>query len=563
MREHSIGLNLKCFFVFSISLSSIEVHAQIEQTTALLESVRRLEDSGDLDSAVILAQTGIVHARKYNQIDSEIRFHIRYASILGKSQKINECIPIFKKALELALKERDTLLVGRCYLGLGTANHILNMLDSATYFYGLSLLNLRAINDQENLNGLMNNLALLSKKTGQYDKGMTFLHESLKSNIELKDSSAAIGNYRNLALMHSELSDYAEALEYFKLSNEIALKLNDQHQTILSISGIAGTYLLMGDSVKSMKYYQANDSIYLNAIHKDYNDKILELETKFRTTEIERDNALKQTRIETQEQRMIYLYIIAAFLGLSILAVYLYNEQRKKVIRALAMQREQENVQRIEDLLKQQELKSAYAMLAGQEKAHKRIAMELHDNLGSILVTLNMFADTLQKKTKPEDQKKLAQKISEVAQVANEATRKISHSLDSGVLKHFGLETAINELIGALNESETIAVSSHIQITEKLDSELSLNVYRIIQELINNTLKHAHASKITIDLNQIKDHLSLIYEDDGIGFEMTQDQPKGMGLKNLESRVDSMEGTLTIESMKDKGTTTIIEIPIT
>ncbi|MEQ9305175.1 MAG: sensor histidine kinase, partial [Marinoscillum sp.] len=192
----------------------------------------------------------------------------------------------------------------------------------------------------------------------------------------------------------------------------------------------------------------------------------------------------------------------------------------------------------------------------------KRIAMELHDNLGSILVTLNMFADSLQKKTDPVAQKELALKISEVAQVANEATRKISHSLDSGVLKHFGLETAVKELIDALNESETIEVSSHIQVTKKLDSNLSLNVYRIIQELINNTLKHAGASKITIDLNQIKDNLSLIYGDNGVGFELGDEQPKGMGLKNLESRVDSMEGSINIESKKGTGTTTIIEIPI-
>lgn len=238
------------------------------------------------------------------------------------------------------------------------------------------------------------------------------------------------------------------------------------------------------------------------------------------------------------------------------IAIFIYLYQRKLIKRKL-------EYQKIEDLLKKQELKSAYAMLAGQEKAHKRIAEELHDNLGSILVTLNMFADTLQKKTDPESQRHLAKKISEVAAIANEATRKISHSLDSGVLKHFGLATAVQELSDAVNESQAVSVTSHIQIEDQLDSEVSLNVYRIIQELINNTLKHAGATRINIDLNQIKDQLTLIFEDDGIGFTHEEImEKKGMGLRNLESRVERMDGQLILDSKKYKGTTTIIEIPL-
>lgn len=238
------------------------------------------------------------------------------------------------------------------------------------------------------------------------------------------------------------------------------------------------------------------------------------------------------------------------------IAIFIYLYQRKLIKRKL-------EYQKIEDLLHQQELKSAYAMLAGQERAHKRIAEELHDNLGSILVTLNMFADTLQKKTDPESQRKLARKISEVAQIANEATRKISHSLDSGVLKHFGLATAVQELVDAVNESQSIQVASHIQIEDQLDSEVSLNIYRILQELINNTLKHAHASGIRIDLSQVKDTLTLIFEDNGVGIETEPGMPaKGMGLRNLESRVERLSGLLTIDSKKNKGTTTIIEIPL-
>lgn len=237
------------------------------------------------------------------------------------------------------------------------------------------------------------------------------------------------------------------------------------------------------------------------------------------------------------------------------IAMFIYLYQRKLIKRKL-------EYQKIEDLLKQQELKTAYAMLAGQEKAHKRIAEELHDNLGSILVTLNMFADTLQKKKDPESIQNLAQKISEVAQIANEATRKISHSLDSGVLRHFGLATAIQELTEALNQSQQIKVSCHVQLSDQIDSEISLNIYRIVQELTNNTLKHAHATIINLDLNQIKGSINIIFEDNGAGFLADSISYTGMGLKNIKSRVDRLDGSFILDSQINKGTTIIIDIPL-
>ncbi|WP_456461386.1 sensor histidine kinase [Reichenbachiella sp.] len=235
-----------------------------------------------------------------------------------------------------------------------------------------------------------------------------------------------------------------------------------------------------------------------------------------------------------------------------VLFIYLY--QRKLIKRKL-------EYQEIEDLLKKQELKSAYNILEGQDRAYKQVAEELHDNLGSMLVTLNMLSDTLPKKTDPESLKNLAAKISEIAAQATEATRKISHSLHSGLLKHFGLTAAINELIDALNEAHTIQVTSHIDLGEEMDSQTNVQVYRIIQELVNNTLKHAKANNINIDLSVTGDHLTLIFEDDGVGFDANQEE-KGLGLKNLRSRVDRMDGHLTIESNKGKGATTIIELPL-
>lgn len=236
-----------------------------------------------------------------------------------------------------------------------------------------------------------------------------------------------------------------------------------------------------------------------------------------------------------------------------VLFIYLY--QRKLIKRKI-------EYQQIEDLLKGQELKSAYAILAAQEKAYKHVAEELHDDLGSMLVTLNMLSDTLPTTTDPEILKSVAVKIGEVANEASEATRQISHSLYSGVLKHFGLETALIELTDTLNDTHTISVERDIEISSEVNSEISLQVYRMIQELVNNTLKHARASHINLDVSDGGDFLSVIFEDDGVGYDTTSMEKQGLGLQNLKTRVEKLEGQITMQSQSGKGSTTIIEIPI-
>lgn len=229
--------------------------------------------------------------------------------------------------------------------------------------------------------------------------------------------------------------------------------------------------------------------------------------------------------------------------------IYLY--QRKLIKKNL------EN-QQIQDLLQEQETKTTYALLEGQDKERKRIAAELHDSLGSILVTLNMYADTLLSK-KPKEMKALAQKISATAQLANEETRKISHSLDSGMLKHFGLESAINQLSEAVSSARKIEFNISTQLNDALSTDTSLEIYRIIQELVNNTLKHAQCSSIRLELTNIDDSLNLIYEDNGVGFKKEEIQ-YGLGLKNIENRIQKLGGDLTIDSKVGKGSTFIVEI---
>jgi len=139
--------------------------------------------------------------------------------------------------------------------------------------------------------------------------------------------------------------------------------------------------------------------------------------------------------------------------------------------------------------------------------------------------------------------------------------RRISHDLTSGVLVKNGLRAALNDM------KRTIESTGKLEINifeagekQRLSLEFEISIYRVIQELLSNILKHAEASKIDMHITQTKDSFTLIVEDDGKGFDMAKTGAVGIGLANVKQRVASMGGTVNFDSRPGSGTTVIIEI---
>lgn len=214
--------------------------------------------------------------------------------------------------------------------------------------------------------------------------------------------------------------------------------------------------------------------------------------------------------------------------------------------------------QEIEKLMQKQELQSAYFVIEGQEQERKRIAAELHDNIGGLLATLKIYSDLSLNKNEKEDVKRLNHKINEVSSTLGDEVRKLSHELDLRTLSGFGLKVAVEHLGEAITASGKITVTPVIDTLRPVVEAVSLHLYRVIQELVTNSLKHSGASHIRIELTQIDSDLTLIYEDNGHGFDLLTAK-KGMGLQNIQTRVNQINGKLTFDSSAN-GTTCIIEI---
>jgi PAS domain S-box-containing protein len=193
------------------------------------------------------------------------------------------------------------------------------------------------------------------------------------------------------------------------------------------------------------------------------------------------------------------------------------------------------------------------SIIETQEKERRQLSVELHDNVNQILSSCKLMLE-LAKENK-DKAPLLTEKSYQSIQLAITEIRKISHNLNPSAVEDFGLREAITEMVDKINLSEKVKIDFKFSATAKktpLKSEDKIAVYRIVQEQINNILKHAHAKNVFIDLTIKPLKIHLFIEDDGNGFNPKKIN-KGIGLKNIHHRVEYYHGTIAIESGKNKG----------
>jgi two-component system NarL family sensor kinase len=205
----------------------------------------------------------------------------------------------------------------------------------------------------------------------------------------------------------------------------------------------------------------------------------------------------------------------------------------------------------------EQQKKQAVAVMDAQEEERKRIAEDLHDSLGHMLSTVKLNLQMV-----PEGQSQVKNSLQLIDQ-ASEEIRNITFNLMPRTLEEEGLIPALNELAAKITNSGSVKISLHIHQIEKftIEKQSQFNIYRIIQEAVNNILKHADAKEITIQLVGQKDHLTIMIEDDGKGFDPARNKG-GRGLKNIVTRSLWLKGIINIDSTPGRGTTITTEIPV-
>lgn len=204
--------------------------------------------------------------------------------------------------------------------------------------------------------------------------------------------------------------------------------------------------------------------------------------------------------------------------------------------------------------------------IQSQEDERRRIAKEIHDGIGPLLsaIKLNIQNLSYEEAFSPEQKNQLNDAIQLLDNVTDDL-RSLSHALMPKILEDFGLVAAIENQINKLSGKKKDLITFYQSVNnERFDRMVELNIFRIFQELLNNALKHASASRIHVQLIRHSESIILMVEDDGIGFNYTKvmNETKGIGLLNIESRTKAIGSILTLDASPDFGVNCIIEVPI-
>lgn len=539
----------------------------------------------------------------------------KYAQLsLDLAQKINTPISYFDAYMRL----------GHLYESLHTREVNPALLDSAANYYMQALqlfkthaAEMKAIpSNQAHAAINLANIYLAKGDSSDYRQAAYYAKLALDIANTYDHAQFKAYSYGILSTVSRHDQDIEAAKAYLLSALEIATQGGTMPIDALPeiYKNLAEIYQIQGDEEKSLYYYQQ----YIEVREKIFNSDKLELASRLEAqyqqakqqrdlTQLqlegerkerqivqmnaeasEREQALKMMRLNQENQyqqlalaksenarknqeieaiqreislksRINKIYIILFSLALILVGLLFYAyRQRSRTLR----HREHLHTLEMQQIRQKSEISNLTAMLDGQEQERSRIARDLHDGLGGLLsgtkIELSGLRSGLQD---PSTKGKLTRSLNQLDDAVDEL-RRVAHNLMPELLLKYGLKEAIKEYCIRMSSSQ-LEVSSEILLdVDQLDTTRQIMVYRIIQELVNNAMKHAQSNHILIQLAENEDRINLTVEDDGLGFDITDlDMRKSAGIHTVRSRLDYLKGQLQMHSEPGMGTTIEVEFP--
>lgn len=431
-------------------------------------------------------------------------------TIYAEKRNFQEAIEYFKDAVKENLKNENKKELGRNYQNLG-----------ATY---------------EKNNQILQSLNMLKKAIS--------IREEFKDTIELIETNMQFGSsYGKIGKIQESTSYFDKALDYAKDQKNDRL-IAEVYEAIANNFYINGSYQKAADNLKLQMVYK--DSLLSGEKVKEIAGYQVKYETEKKNKELAQQSAQLQEQENTLLKRnnQIKLALLGGgFLLLGGIGIWLYSRQRQKLKdnRILALKNEQEVVK-------------LEALITGEEKERVRLAQDLHDGINGDLSVIKYKISNVDKSAFSNEEKQEYKEAITMLDNAVEQVRRISHNLAPPSLHNFDLIEAIKQYCTKVNTSRKVSVDFQYYGDQfQLNKEHETAVYRMIQEMLNNIVKHAEASEALVQLNHRDDHLHLTVEDNGKGFNIDE-KAEGMGLKNIRSRADFLKADLDVSSGKN-GTT--------
>lgn len=408
----------------------------------------------------------------------------------------------------------------------------------------------------------LNNLADIAIRENKYELLKEYAGQALLLHKQIGSAEGEAISLRAHAIYYLHKRNFNKAKEYAGNS----LKINKENDYKLEMASclkvLSNIAFAMGDIESGNSYFVQSEKIFETILNESVSKKETELKARYenekkedKIKQLEAEKKVQQLSIK-QKNTLNYILIggAATLLIISLLSYRTYKQKQKL------------QQQRITELETQQQLTATEAVLKGEEQERTRLAKDLHDGLGGMLSGIKYSLNTMKGNLiMTTDNAQVFERSMDMLDSSIKEMRRVAHNMMPEALVKFGLDTALKDFCNDINKTGALEVSyQSIGIEDAaIEQTTAITIYRIVQELINNTMKHAAAKHAIVQVAKSDHQLTVTVEDDGKGFDTAIIKGTGgIGWANIQHRVEFLKGKLDVNSEPGKGTSVLIELNV-
>lgn len=485
-----------------------------------------------------------------NDLDLITQAQISISGIYREQYNFPLAIAYINKVEKSINTIKDKNVIGNFYNNKGILLEMTNKPDSAIIEYNKAINIYRSLSDTNHVAIGYNNLGIVYKTKGDYQMALDNYFKVVDIEKKIGNKYILAASYINIGSVNLKLKRSGEVIAYSYLGLQIAKQIPAQYLIVSAADNLADAFFEL-KNLDSAYYWQkykfTENEKYLNT---ENSKQINDVEAKYESEKKQQIITLQESRL--LKQRLVIVDGIILFL-LLLLTGYLFYRRYK-------FKKEKE----MQDTLLQQREVATINILTAEEKERKRIAADLHDGIGQLMTAAWINLQVLEKQinTAGYEQRQLLSKTTLLVGESCKEVRQVSHNMMPNALLKRGLINAVREFTQQIDKSVLLIKLQSEGLQTDLNSITETILYRVIQECVNNCIKHAEATELDISINNSEEGIDLLIEDNGKGFDTTviNKNEDGLGLQNIRSRISFLKGTVHWDSSKGNGTVVAIHI---
>ena len=487
-------------------------------------------------------------------------------SLLTDQMEYTQALEYGQKAFQLGMKIGDVYGAVNALLNISGTYSSMRQFDKQQLVLNQALPLALKGEDIEQISSVYHGMGDYYFQTAQYPQALENFLQSYTYVKRMDNHYHLSANYLALANVYFKMHDQARAMKFIRLAEETAIEigaranLKEIYQARANIEQAGGNYKTAAHFYS--RRIELSDSLFKS----ETSEKVADVEAKYQNEkkqlqilQLEKDKRI-QTLTIGQKSMINYSLGALAMILIALVFIIYRNLRHRQVV---AAQRHEIQEQRIRVLEKDKQLVAVDSLLQGQEDERSRLAKDLHDGLGGLLsgvkFSLSNMKDNL---IITPDNMALFERSLDMIDTSISELRRVAHNMMPEMLGKFGLDEALKEYFKTINSTGLLAIKyQSLGMEQRITGSAEIVIYRILQELLNNTMKHAVATEVFVQLIKEESRLNILYEDNGKGFDQqAASVNKGAGLMNVKSRVDYLNGQLDIHSEPGKGVLINIEL---